>query len=120
MEYTTDKTKTTTVNDFKGLLEKALNEQKKTADYVIENQIKIGDDELNDDVIRNSMKRFESFIEEGYDKVVEQANELKISENELREVRGVLGGGINRQQGIADEQRIALQEIEKKTLERSC
>lgn len=64
MEYAIDKTKTTTVNESKCLLEKAFKEDKKTADYVIDNQIKISDDELNDDVIRNRIGRLESFIEE--------------------------------------------------------
>lgn len=82
----------------KGLLEKAFHEHKKTANYVIEKQIKISN-ELNDDAIRKSIERLESFIEEDYDRVVV--------------VRGVLKGGINKQQEITDEQREDLLEIEK-------
>jgi hypothetical protein len=88
MEYSTDMSKVRYVNEFKELLKKAHGEHRKTPTALAEEHVgvDITQDTMND-IIDNVSDRIESEID---DVVEDFTTNTEITNNELRELRGIL------------------------------
>ena len=84
--YTEDVKKASKVNEFKDLLKRAEAEHEKTAVALVEEKFDVNvSSELANSVLRDSIERLMEEIEEIADGVI-----IELSENELREFRGIL------------------------------
>ena len=88
MEYSTDKGKTQYINEFKELLKKAHIEHQKTPAALVEKRVGVDIPQyVMNDITRNVSDRIESEIS---DTLSDLRNNTEITENELREFRGIL------------------------------
>ena len=84
--YTEDVKKTSKVNEFRDLVKRAEAEHDKTAVALVEDKLDVDvSNKLVDSVLRSSIERLD-------DEMSERANEISVelSDNELREFRGIL------------------------------
>ena len=88
MEYSTDMSKVRYVNEFKELLKKAHGEHQKTPAALVERRVGVDiTQDTMDDIIDNVSDRIESEID---DVVEDFTTNTEITNNELRELRGIL------------------------------
>ena len=86
LPYTEDAKKVSKVNEFKDIVRRAEAEHKNTAVALVEEKLDVSvNDDLANSVLRDSFERLD-------EEISERANEIRIelSENELREFRGIL------------------------------
>ena len=86
LTYTEDTKKASKVNEFKDLVKRAEAEHKKTAIALVEEKLDVDVDEsLASSVLRDSIERLDEEISERANRI-----SIEISENELREFRGII------------------------------
>ena len=84
MEYSSDKTKSPLVNEFKELFRKAHNKHKKSLTASMEEHTNIDiEEDVADEILSNVIGQIDSEISDRIDSV-------EMSANELRELRGIL------------------------------
>jgi hypothetical protein len=88
MEYSTDMSKVRYVNEFKELLKKADKEHQKTPASLVEERVGVDlTQETMDDIISNVSDRIGSEIDDAMEDIT---TNTEITNNELRELRGIL------------------------------
>ena len=88
MEYSTDKSKSSLVKEFKELLKKAYNEHQKSPIAMMEEHTNINiEEDVADDIIDNVGDQIDSKIS---DRIEDISSNTEITANELREFRGIL------------------------------
>ena len=88
MSYSADKSKTPYVNEFKELLKKAYAEHQKTPAALVEKHVGVNIPQyVMDDITSNVSDRIETEIS---DILSDVRNNVELTENELREFRGIL------------------------------
>ena len=107
--FSEDTRKTSAVNKFKELVEKAKTEHTKTPAALVEEKLKAEGlenipEDLTDSVLSESLERLD-------EEISERANEISVNmtENELRELRGILA-----EKGNSGEEKIKFLEVEGK------
>ena len=107
MEYSTDKSKTQYVKEFKELLKKAHAEHQKTPAALVEKHVGVDIPQyVVDDITSNVSERIEAEIS---DIMSDISNNVELTDNELREFRGILD--VKKDSG---EEKIKALEIESK------
>ena len=107
MEYSTDKSKTQYVNEFKELLKKTHTEHQKTPAALVEKRVGVDIPQyVMNDITRNVSDRIETEIS---DTLSDLRNNVELTENELREFRGILDV-----KGNSGEEKIKALEVESK------
>ena len=107
MEYSADKSKTQYVNEFKELLKKAYAEHQKTPAALVEKHVGVDIPQyVMDDITSNVSERIETEIS---DILSDLSNNVELTENELREFRGILD--VKKDSG---EEKIKALEVESK------
>ena len=103
--FTEDVKKVSKVNEFNSLVRRAEAEHKNTAVALVEEKLDVTNDELTDSVLRSSIERLDEEISERADEIA-----VELSENELRELRGILATRVP----TAEQQREGLITVEQR------